>query len=279
MTNIPLPNPDGWPEGTRHFVEERSTLNESRWILENDYATFLEYLSGRRVVQTKRAIYKTRIEQIAVFLNAERVHNITSVVHRGLPGWEKRRFGKGVFKCTSCGKEDPGICYINVLPFVICEYCWQFVPEKTPAEEHEVVVVGCKMLTKNGWNTFAGIDGHFGTRVHYPIDAWVTIPDNGAYVAIDGGLLSAHGYRSDEILAFFECGEPTGCQTFYEQLEGIRCYRKVRRLPESAFDRISAELKKHLSDLFVKYPLLRMQEATVTVCHACGHPLKEPLNA
>src|SRR3990167_5544258 len=78
---------------------------------------------------------------------------------------------------------------------------------------------GLKLLAADD----GSITSKFG-RVIYPLDEWVTVPGNGAYVAITDGLNSANG-KAPMILGFFETDEPTGAPA----PTGVVCYRKVRR--------------------------------------------------
>ena len=77
---------------------------------------------------------------------------------------------------------------------------------------------GLKLLAAGG----GSINDAHG-RIIYPIDQWIDVPGNGAYIAVRDGLCSG---GSGPILAFFECAEPTGaCAP-----AGVICYRRVRRL-------------------------------------------------
>lgn len=90
-----------------------------------------------------------------------------------------------------------------------------------------MATVGAKMLAADGGSLAAG------NRVIYPVDEWIEVGGNGAYVAVSGGLTEA---GIGEILALFECQEPTGAPA----PKGVVCYRKVKRLPGFEVDKISS---------------------------------------
>lgn len=81
-------------------------------------------------------------------------------------------------------------------------------------------IYGLKLLTEEG----TSLSWQY-PPVTYPVNEWVNVPGNGAYVAITDKLLSV---RSGELLVQMECEEPTGAYALY----GIVCYRWVRRLAE-----------------------------------------------
>ena len=80
-------------------------------------------------------------------------------------------------------------------------------------------IYGLKLLRED----FVSLnDDHF--RIIYPLNEWITVPGNGAYVAITGGLMSG---GVGPVLAAFECRESVGNDS---APEGVICYRKVKRL-------------------------------------------------
>src|SRR5574340_652458 len=92
------------------------------------------------------------------------------------------------------------------------------------------MIVGCKLLRKD----FSSINDEYG-RVSYRSTDWITVPGNGAYVAVTEGLTSGgFGPR----LAYFECKGPTGVLA----PSGVRCFRHVRLIPACP-ERISPKLR------------------------------------
>ena len=93
------------------------------------------------------------------------------------------------------------------------------------------MTIGCKLLTAEGMSL--RVDG----RVHYPVGEWLTVPGNGSYVAVTGGLpLRGVG----RILAYFACCDPVEGVV---APRGVRCFRRVYRFARSAPGRISPELR------------------------------------
>lgn len=98
----------------------------------------------------------------------------------------------------------------------------------------KMVVVGCKLLREDGGSL------RESNRVIYPVDEWIEVPGNGAYVAVTGGLTLG---GVDLVLAYFECADPTGALA----PRGVMCFRRVRRLPEPAPKRITPGLRGDLA--------------------------------
>lgn len=88
----------------------------------------------------------------------------------------------------------------------------------------KTIVVGCKLLKEDGGSM------RESGRVIYPIDEWITVGGNGAYVAITDGLLAA---GKGPLLAFLECEDDTGADAPF----GVACFRRVRRV-EPCWDQI-----------------------------------------
>ena len=80
-------------------------------------------------------------------------------------------------------------------------------------------VYGLKLLRED----FGSINDVPG-RIIYPLNKWVTVPGNGAYVAISDGLTSG---GVGPVLAAFECRDPV---RNVSAPIGVICYRKVKRL-------------------------------------------------
>ena len=76
---------------------------------------------------------------------------------------------------------------------------------------------GYKLLREDGSSI------HDMDRVTYPLGEWIDVPDNGAYIAVDGGLYTG---GNAPLLAQFECADPTGAPAPH----GVVCYRRVRRV-------------------------------------------------
>ena len=83
-------------------------------------------------------------------------------------------------------------------------------------------------------------------RIRYPVGKWVSVPGNGAYVAISGGLLTGGGDVVRDELAQFECEEPSGANA----PDGVVCFRKVLRVKLDACD--FARLAEHDVDYDVR---------------------------
>lgn len=92
------------------------------------------------------------------------------------------------------------------------------------------IVVGCKLLREDGGSL------REKDRVIYPVGEWIEVPGNGAYVAITGGLISG---GVGPVLAYFECADLTDVRVY----SGVRCFRRVRRLPEPVPERITPALR------------------------------------
>lgn len=92
--------------------------------------------------------------------------------------------------------------------------------------------IGCKFLQFDCGSLVSA------DRVIYPADEWISVPGDGAYVAISGGLSYA---GTSPVLAFFECAAPTGAPA----PAGVVCFRRVRRLQSepvsSLIGKISSE--------------------------------------
>lgn len=83
-------------------------------------------------------------------------------------------------------------------------------------------IYGLKLLTDDGRSQTERFD-----KVHYPIEKWVTVPGNGAYVAMTSNLYSESG-GARVLLVQMECEQPTGA----DAPDGVECFRRVRRLKE-----------------------------------------------
>lgn len=96
------------------------------------------------------------------------------------------------------------------------------------------MLVGCKLLRSDGSSLRK--EG----RVFYPMGEWITVPGNGAYVAVTGGLVMG---GSGPLLTYMECEDPTGA----EAPVGVACYRRVRRLAEPAPEKVSPDMRGQIA--------------------------------
>ena len=102
--------------------------------------------------------------------------------------------------------------------------CWRELVGITTGEkmeEQKKPVIGYKLLDGD-----QSLTSEYG-RVRYPVGEWVTVPGNGAYVAVSGGLLSGGGDVARHQLAVFECEESVAVA---DVSAGVVCFRRVRRL-------------------------------------------------
>ena len=97
-------------------------------------------------------------------------------------------------------------------------------------------VVGCKLLRADGSSL---TDEH--PRVAYPVGEWISVPGNGAYVAVTGGI-DAGGIGP--VLAYFECADR---MVSILCPDGVQCFRSVRRLKCPAPELISPSLRGDLA--------------------------------
>jgi hypothetical protein len=83
-----------------------------------------------------------------------------------------------------------------------------------------------------GYKLLAADEGSLSTeypRVFYKIGVRTTVPGNGAYVALTGGLLSLQQDSPDKIFAKLECEDPVSPASPPPQ--GTTCFRVVTRVP------------------------------------------------
>jgi hypothetical protein len=94
------------------------------------------------------------------------------------------------------------------------------------------MVVGCKLLKRDG----TSLNGKY----RYSLDgAWNTVPGDGAYVAVSGGLtLAGEGQK----LVYLECRGPTRVAA----PDGVRCFRHVRVIPACP-ERLTWELRREVA--------------------------------
>lgn len=85
--------------------------------------------------------------------------------------------------------------------------------------EAQETVIGLKLLRADGMS----LNSRYG-RVFYPVGEWITVPGNGAYVAVSGGL---HMGGWGPLLVALECDEET---ELHASPSGVRCFTRVRRL-------------------------------------------------
>jgi hypothetical protein len=79
------------------------------------------------------------------------------------------------------------------------------------------MVIGCKFLRADG----TSLNGQY----KYDLSGkWNTVPGNGSYVAVTGGLTLA---GIGDILVYLECDEPVDFGWYF----GVQCFRKVRVIP------------------------------------------------
>jgi hypothetical protein len=106
--------------------------------------------------------------------------------------------------------------------------------------------IGLKLLTKDGQS----INGNYGRIVYPDTGKWINVPGNGAYVAIEGGLTSG---GCGPLLAVIEYDPESSVRC--NAPSGVRCYRRVRRVPElepsarAECDKARAEYEKTLVEL------------------------------
>jgi len=93
------------------------------------------------------------------------------------------------------------------------------------------MIVGCKLLRADGSSL---TDEH--PRVTYLVGEWITVPGNGAYVAVTGGI-DAGGLGP--VLAYFECRD----RVYVHHPDGVACFRRVRRYGRPVPELIHPQLR------------------------------------
>ena len=98
------------------------------------------------------------------------------------------------------------------------------------------IIIGYKLLASD-----EGSLTSYHERVFYKIGVRTTVPGNGAYVSVTGGLFSLEPDSPNKILAVFECEEPIFPSN--QPPQGTTCFRHVTRIPLNDEDlvRIAAE--------------------------------------
>lgn len=161
----------------------------------------------------------------------------------------RRRIYEGQHECASSHRGfrwEP--CHIN---HGYSLDCWAVYPAEAFFDPNWPSTYGVKLL-RDDWGSLT--EGSDHGRVIYPENEWIKVPGEGAYVAVEDGIVSASYTYPAPKIAIFECKHAIG--TNY----GVGRFRWVRRIPASE----AAEARKNLTKQLLTYAGTYLKDRRLT---------------